>query len=379
MQGDGGEADGREIDGGAGALDGGLGIPIIEHVIRQVDGHARGVLVDDGTHQHRVAEEELRVDAVGGRVGGVEEPERVEGRGAVDGLRVHGRVDVVEHAIADIDGGFGGDGHAVGPVVEFLRVLARFRVVPVEGAEGPQHGPAGAEVFRRVHRVPAYVRADHHDLVDPCKGDLFRDGDPVVVPGGGVVAEPVADVAAGAREGGARDDHGPQRGAAGEHGGAGGRGHHRAVEVVGVVFGVGGRAGVDEIRVDGFVGEGTGRVGDLVGGVEEVAVGQADGRDRRAFGRLEVRGESGQVDRRAGTDGWRNWGKSVGFGVTLGVIAGVCAEIGGFVHVDPEGVDVNTAVGAEEAVEFATPVGLRVGVEPVGERGDTGPYDSLVD
>jgi hypothetical protein len=42
-------------------------------------------------------------------------------------------------------------------------------------------------------------------------------------------------------------------------------------------------------------------------------------------------------------------------------------EVGGFVHVNPEGIDVNTGVGIEEREELVVPVFLNIGVEPVGE------------
>ena len=109
-------------------------------------------------------------------------------------------------------------------------------MVAVEGVEGAEHGPSGAEGFGRVGAEAADVRADHGDLIQRGKLEHARDRDPVFVPEGEVVAEPVAHFGAGAHEGGTGDDHGTQGGLTSEHGSARGGRHHTAVQVVSVVF-----------------------------------------------------------------------------------------------------------------------------------------------
>ena len=79
-------------------------------------------------------------------------------------------------------------------------------MVAVEGVERPQHGPAGTELLGRVASVAAYVGPDHWDLVDACECNHLGNGDSVMRPVGIVVAEPVANVAAGACEGAAGYD-----------------------------------------------------------------------------------------------------------------------------------------------------------------------------
>jgi hypothetical protein len=53
--------------------------------------------------------------------------------------------------------------------------------------------------------------------------------------------------------------------------------------------------------------------------------------------------------------------------------ARVGAEIGCFVHVDPEAVYVDAVVFAEELAEFVVPVALGVGVKPVWVDSYAGP------
>ena len=91
--------------------------------------------------------------------------------------------------------------------------------------------------------------------------------------------------------------------------------------------------------------------------------------------RLEITGEAGNMARRRANRWWRGW-QVIIFGILGWVFAGIWAEIGGFVHVDPETVDVDAIVCAEEAVEFVIPVALGVGVEPVRVDGCAGPDGS---
>lgn len=157
-------------------------------------------------------------------------------------------------------------------------------MVAVEGAEGAEHGPAGAELLGGGVAEAADVGADDGHLEDAREVEHGADGPAVVRPVGEVVAQPVADGGAGAGEGGARDDHGPQGGAARGHGVPREDGHHGAVDGVGVVLGE--AVVVDQVGVDGVVGNaavvgvpGVGVGGFVVDGVlgeEEVAVGEAE-------------------------------------------------------------------------------------------------------
>lgn len=81
------------------AFDRSEGLEVVELVLRQVECHGRGVLLDDGRNEDRIAEEELRVDAPRVLVGRVLEPERVPGRRAVERLLMERRVEVVQKAI----------------------------------------------------------------------------------------------------------------------------------------------------------------------------------------------------------------------------------------------------------------------------------------
>jgi len=54
-----------------------------------------------------------------------------------------------------------------------------------------------------------------------------------------------------------------------------------------------------------------------------------------------------------------------GIGRRIG--AWVWAEVAGFVHVDPESIDVESAVGVEEREELVVPVALCSRSEPIGE------------
>ena len=123
-------------------------------------------------------------------------------------------------------------------------------------------------------------------------------------PIGIVVAKPVANVATGAGKGAAGYDQRSETGATVEHGATTCFAHHRAKEIVSVVFGK--AIGVDKIGVDGQVTKGTGLVVDGIWRVKIIEVGQphfgACGADLSLFersphaagvGGLEVCGESG--------------------------------------------------------------------------------------
>lgn len=203
---------------------------------------------------------------------------------------------------------------------------------------------------------------------------------------------PVADVGACTGKGAAGDDERADGGAALEHRFPRRRAHHRAVEIVRVIFGI--AALVDDIRVDSLVADGAGLVGNLVPGVNQVSTGETEllglilfslalgpnfghgvaslhagsRRGRRSRAGLEIGREPGDVAWR-GADWGSGWGEAVLLGVFCGVGAGVRAKIGGFVHVDPEAVYVDAVVLAEELAKFFVPVALGLGVEPVWEDG----------
>ena len=183
---------------------------VVELVVRQIDIHIRSIILRDGADEHGIPKKPLQVEGVGVRVGGVEEEERVQERGARGALGVQGRVEVVEQAVADRDGGLGGGSHER-PAVEFLTDRAEGVVVAVEGVKGAEHGPAGAEggvgvlgvaadvafggedgQYRFRRQVTCFVRdegcwvvglpADHGDLEERCEVQHALDGVSVVFP-----------------------------------------------------------------------------------------------------------------------------------------------------------------------------------------------------
>lgn len=165
MDGDLGEGDVGEVHGGAGAADGGAGEEAVEEVGGEVDIHRRGVFLGDRADEDARAEEELRVDAQGRRVIRIQEPQRVHARRAVVTLLLQGRVKVIEELVARFDRDLGGLGDGR-PAVELMADDVAGGVVAVEGVEGAEHGPAGAEGLGGVVGVAADVGADHGDLED---------------------------------------------------------------------------------------------------------------------------------------------------------------------------------------------------------------------
>lgn len=155
---------------------------------------------------------------------------------------------------------------------------------------------------------------------------------------------------------------------------------------MGVVLGK--AVGVNEIGVKREIANGAGCVVDGIWWVDEVAVWQAHHAARSSHlslfealpplyaaggGGLEVCWKSGDRIACVRADWWRCRGVIVGGGERCWVTARVGAEVGGFIHVDPEGIDVNTIRWTEEAREFAVPIALGGRIEPVWEGGDTGP------
>ena len=203
-------------------------------------------------------------------------------------------------------------------------------------------------------------------------------------PIGIIVTKPVANVAAGACKGAASYDQRSETGATVEHGAATCLTHHRAKEVVSVVFGQ--AIGVDKIGVDGQITEGTSFVVDGIWRGKKIAVWQPhfgacssnlslyEGSPHAAgVGGLEVCGESGNWVACIRADCWDWRWITIRGGESCWVTAWIGAEVGGFVHVNPKCIDVNAISWAEEAREFAVPIALGGWVEPVWKSGNTRP------
>lgn len=419
-QGDGGDVDVVEGVRTAFAVDDLVRVPVVVVVLGEVHGHAGGPLFRHGGDHDAGAEEILQLERPRGLVLRVVEEDRRDAGGAVCGGALHGRVEVVEQAVADADGlaGGGGDG---GPAVKLLAGGAGLVVVAVEAVKGAEGGPARAELLGGGAGEAAHVGADHVELEERGEGEHAADGLAVLLPRRGVVAEPVADLAARAGKGAAGDDELAEAGAAGEHGVVRKGGHLRAVEVVRVVHGQ--PVLVDHVRVDRVVGDAAlvgvpvvleGRlVVDGVLGVQEVAPGEAllvagggsaGGEDegvgvgsrrdvgvgfvKQAAGDLVVQGAAllaaaagldlawpaGDRARRC-ADGRRRRGEADGR--AIGIVAGeVAREVARLIHVDPERINVQTRALVKEDLELVGPVRLRVLGEPVREDGDAGPDDA---
>lgn len=92
----------------------------VEDVVGDVDLDGGAVLLGHWRHENGVPEEELRIDRVGGRFVGIEEPEWIEGWNALHCLLVKRRIKVVEQPIADVDGVSCGGSDTL-PAVKLLR------------------------------------------------------------------------------------------------------------------------------------------------------------------------------------------------------------------------------------------------------------------
>lgn len=143
--------------------------------------------------------------------------------------------------------------------------------------------------------------------------------------------------------------------------------------------------GVDSVDVDGVVGNTTCRavaleVPDGIRGDEKVAARKAFHSAILSFavrggcrGGLEGGWEAGD-GLRGGTGWWRRWREALGRCLLCWVAAGVVAgEVGGFVHVDPEAVDVNSCLWVEEYLELVVPIACSCWVEPVGPNRNARP------
>jgi len=84
-----------DLDGGAFALDRGVGEPVVEDVFWEVDADAGGVFFCHGADEQGWAEEVLEFEAESVGVGGVEVEHWIDERCAVDGLLVESCVNIV--------------------------------------------------------------------------------------------------------------------------------------------------------------------------------------------------------------------------------------------------------------------------------------------
>lgn len=139
---------------------------------------------------------------------------------------------------------------------------------------------------------------------------------------------------------------------------------------------------VCEIRVDRLHAQGPGRIVDLIRRVDKFTTREADFIMSRVSlavrRRLEISWKPWQWTwaTRPNSRGIR--GEVVVFRVLRGILAWIGTHIGGFVHVDPEAVDVDAGRCVEDAVEFAVPVVLDVRMEPVWECSDSRPYSACM-
>ncbi|KAI7052603.1 hypothetical protein KC366_g22 [Hortaea werneckii] len=93
---------------------------------------------------------------------------------------------------------------------------------------------------------------------------------------------------------------------------------------------------------------------------------------------LEVLREARDLTWRAKTNWWWTRGVAHGLCFRFGVGAGIVAEVCGFIHVDPERINVDTSVCVEERSELAVPVILRARVEPIWEDCNARPDNTLI-
>lgn len=103
------ERDGRDVDvadevvGGT-TIDARVSVPVVEDVIREIDADAGRSLLRDGGDDDAGAEEVLQLEGEGGRIVRVVEEHGAHSRRAVGVLAVQGSVDVVQQAVANVNG-----------------------------------------------------------------------------------------------------------------------------------------------------------------------------------------------------------------------------------------------------------------------------------
>jgi hypothetical protein len=384
--------EGNVVDGLVTRLNGLVGVEVVPDVLGKIDVDGGGVLDSDGSNNDGRSVQVLEVHSPNLLVLRVLEPERRDGGNTGGGLTPHSGVEVVEEGVTDSDG-LAGSGGSKGPAVGLLGDGGVTVVVTEERSESSKSSPTSAKSLSGVSTESTNVGTDERNLVKSVKLKNSRNGVTVVVPGGQVVSEPLSDLVSGTSKGGTSDDERSLSGAAREHGIVGSSRHGSSVKVVNIVLKV--SIGVDNVGVDSAVRESVSNVVlDGVGGADDVLLGSGTLGDLRAglehlHGSSEGAGldglllglglgETGNGARRL-TNGETSRRHLLGNGLSLGVSARVRAEVGGLVHVDPRTVNVDTLVSIEETGELISPVLGGVGVEPVGESGNTGPDDSLVD
>lgn len=135
---------------------GGAGVIVIEDVIREVDGNARGTLLRDGADENGVSIEVLQVDSWRLRVGWVEIEHWVQKGFTSLCLAVEGCVDIVKQLVSSLDGVASGFCDNI-PAIELLGPSLKVVVVAEERLEGTQSCPPGAEFLGRVTSEATHI------------------------------------------------------------------------------------------------------------------------------------------------------------------------------------------------------------------------------
>lgn len=158
-----------------------------------------------------------------------------------------------------------------------------------------------------------------------------------------------------------------------------------SIEIVSIILGIP-FTRMNEIRLDSAHTKDTCGIPNGVGRVSEVAIGQPNllpfislrSFNRSLRRRLKVRGESGQWDRAAWPNRWCCRWEVGGDRVCRWVQTRIRAEIGGFVHVNPQGVNIDSGLGIKELLKLRSPVILSTLIEPVWENSDTRPNSTCI-
>ena len=155
--------------------------------------------------------------------------------------------------------------------------------------------------------------------------------------------------------------------------------HGITVDIVRIVFHIS-LASVYRVGGDGLVADKAKHIGDLIRGVEEIPAWKPNfaplnGALYRT--RLKIGWKTGKGTRAARSDSWWCW-RIVVFNSELFRVctARKWAKIGGFVHINPQAININASFRTEEVVELSIPEGLGSGVEPIREGRNTRPYHS---
>ena len=264
-----GDANVVQRDAGTLATDSLVGEEVVEDIVGKVDLYTCCALIGHWGDQYARSEEPLVLDSKGVSVQWVQVEHGVDQWSPIHRLLVHGGVEVIQHTVASVNGGFGGLCHRC-PSVELMVYDIAGSVVAVERIESAQHGPSSAELLICVLCVAADVTTDHGNLKDGSKFKHSLDRNQVVVPCRRIISEPVSDLGAGTSECGTSNDHrAPGWPAAEESASAGGT-HHSSVQVVDIVVSVSAR--VNDVSLDCVLAQNTVGVVDHVGWVEQVSV-----------------------------------------------------------------------------------------------------------